>query len=291
MPTWRIVGFSGGIDSQATLLWVRNHFPNDKVVAVRSDVGGFENPVTELFVREYSEKVFPITTVTPTIAGVQLELTDRAIVTKGKLASYDPSQPLTMELLAKLKGRFPSTKARFCTEALKLVPFRQWMEANIPPEHDRERYIGVRRDESKARSTVARTEWDDYFECIVHRPICDWSKQQCFDYCLAAGEPVNPLYRMGFGRVGCNPCINSNKDQIRNWAARFPEAVDEIERIEVEVGRTFFPPGRVPGKGHVGVREIVEWSKTARGGNAMALPFVESEAENNSCSSQWGLCE
>lgn len=37
--------------------------------------------------------------------------------------------------------------------------------------------------------------------------------------------------------------------------------------------------------------DVVEWSKTTHGGKQLALPIVEIEAENGTCSSQYGLCE
>ncbi len=68
-----------------------------------------------------------------------------------------------------------------------------------------ERYSGVRRDESEARKDAAEKEWDEYFDCYLNRPLATWTKEKCFAYCRAAGEEINPLYTMGFSRVGCAP--------------------------------------------------------------------------------------
>lgn len=41
-----VVGLSGGIDSQAALRWVRNRFGDENVIALNSNAGGNENPLT-----------------------------------------------------------------------------------------------------------------------------------------------------------------------------------------------------------------------------------------------------
>lgn len=46
-----IVGFSGGIDSQACARWVLNRFPKEDVILTNSDAGGNEHPLTTEFVQ------------------------------------------------------------------------------------------------------------------------------------------------------------------------------------------------------------------------------------------------
>lgn len=53
-----IVGFSGGIDSQACARWVLNHFPPEDVLLLNSDAGGNEHPLTTEFV-VLIEKAYP----------------------------------------------------------------------------------------------------------------------------------------------------------------------------------------------------------------------------------------
>jgi hypothetical protein len=47
----------------------------------------------------------------------------------------------------------------------------------------------------------------------------------------------------------------------------------------------------IPGKSVALVDEVVEWSRTARGGRQYALPYLEVEAAAGGCMSRWGLCE
>lgn len=319
--TIHIVGFSGGIDSQACARWVLNRYPKESVLLVNSDAGGNEHPMTAAFIRQYSQEVHPVIEVS---AQVQ-DMDGRA---KGKIAEMGlkPTDPLTFDLLAKLKGRFPSTRAQFCTYHLKIVPQKRWIAENIDPTAEIIRYAGVRRDESRRRRNAPIESWDEYFDCPLIQPIARWKKQHCFDFVQAHGEPINPLYTLGFNRVGCAPCINSGKDDIRAWADRSPDMIDKIREWERSVGRTFFPPciprpehraamkawserwqvqkgtdekgepflvtlpdaPAKPMMPHNWVDEVVEWSRTTHGGRQVGLHVMY---ERPSCESKYGLCD
>ena len=149
--------------------------------------------------------------------------------------------PLSFGLLADLKGMFPASQSQFCTEILKLIPQRRWIREHLA-EEDFERYTGVRREESRRRADTPFRAWDKYYDCYLNSPICDWTKQMCFDYVKQYDEPINPLYSLGFERVGCAPCVNSTKEDVRLWADRFPEMIDKVRRWEQQVGRAFWAP-------------------------------------------------
>jgi 3'-phosphoadenosine 5'-phosphosulfate sulfotransferase (PAPS reductase)/FAD synthetase len=283
-----IVGFSGGIDSQAAARWVLKRFPSEDVILINSDAGGNEHPLTTAFVQEYSRTVHPVVVLQPLV--LDLWKTPGFAETRG----FDGNEPLSFERMIAIKGRPPSRKAQFCTEILKLRPQKRWVLENV--QDDYERYTGVRKDESEKRSKTPTREWDDYFDCWVNHPLTDWKKQQCFDY--VKGEPLNPLYSLGFGRVGCAPCINSGKDDITRWATRFPEMIDKIRGWEERTHNTFFSPcvpgiqPRLDGRGKISVHnwidEVVEWAKTDRGGKQFNI-FQGRDTPN--CESKFGLCE
>jgi hypothetical protein len=155
-------------------------------------------------------------------------------------------------------------------------------------DEPRARYTGLRRDESDPRKSTPMSEWDDYFGCIVHHPIFDWSKVMCFEYCEKKhGQEINPLYRLGFNRVGCAPCINSGRADIRNWSKRFPEMIDKLRGWERESGKTFFHP-MIPGKELNWIDEVVEWANCDRGGKQYSLEVM---APAPVCESKFGLCD
>lgn len=280
-----IVGFSGGVDSQACARWVLNRFPAEDVILTNSNAGSWEDPLTEEFLAWYGATVHPITRCDAIVADVWD--TPGFAETKG----LDGTEVLTFQRLVELKGRPPSRKAQFCTEILKLKPQRRWVRATFgvggPLEgQDYCRYKGVRRDESNTRKAQPFEEWDDYFDCHLYAPLADWSKQMCFDYVRAHGERVNELYRLGFNRVGCAPCINSSKADIANWAARRPEMIEKVRQLEAATGRTFFYPVDRDGQINT-IDEVVLWAQTSRGGNQIMLPM----ADRPNCESKYGLCE
>jgi 3'-phosphoadenosine 5'-phosphosulfate sulfotransferase (PAPS reductase)/FAD synthetase len=281
-----IVGFSGGVDSQACARWVLNRFPKEDVILVNSPVGGWEDPLTTEFVAWYSTTVHPVVTVQAIVA--DLWETPGFAETKG----FDGAALLTFEDMCRMKGCPPSPRAQFCTEIQKLKPQRRWMREQFgvggPYEgHDYCRYKGVRRDESNSRRDQPLEQWDDYFDCQLFAPIFDWSKTMCFDYVKAHGEQFNPLYTMGFNRVGCAPCINSSKADILNWQARRPEMIEKVRGLEDRNHHTFFGPVDRDGQQNR-IDEVLRWAGTSRGGEHRFLPMMN---EREGCESKYGLCE
>jgi 3'-phosphoadenosine 5'-phosphosulfate sulfotransferase (PAPS reductase)/FAD synthetase len=269
---------------------VLDHFPREDVILLNSNAGGNEHPITTEFVRWYSKNVHPVVEVNAIIADLGGVGTHSG-KTKQRREQYCDDDLMSFVDLATVKGRFPSRKAQFCTEYLKLAPQRRWIKENVTDlGHDIIRYSGVRRDESQQRKNTPDYKWDDYFDCYICYPIASWTKKQCFDFVKSRGERFNELYLLGFSRVGCAPCINSSKEDISQWGARFPEMIDKVRAWEQQVGRTFFAPC-VPGKAINWVDEVVAWAKTTRGGKQIALPFAEAEAAAGLCSSKYGLCE
>lgn len=154
------------------------------------------------------------------------------------------------------------------------------------------RYSGKRRDESESRKDTPYQQWDTWFDCDLFAPLVDWPKRWCFEYVTRYGEAINPLYLMGFERVGCAPCINSNKDDIQRWAERAPEMIDKIREWEARTGLTYFRPidrnrSRNDGQ-RDGIDEQVRWARTAHGGKRVFLPMM---TEQSGCESKYGLCE
>lgn len=286
MSMKHIVGFSGGIDSQACARWVLERYPKDDVILLNSNAGGNEHPITTEFIEWYSANIHPVVVIQPIVA-------DMAGRGKGMIEKLGlkPDDPLDFGTLAQIKQFFPAKTQQFCTTHLKLEPQRRWMKENI--HDDYVRYAGVRREEGKpnaeckGRYYTRIKEWDDYYDCELHHPIADWTKQMCFDYCKHHDGRFNELYTMGFNRVGCAPCVNSNKEDIRNWATRFPEMIDKVREWEKRTGRTFFRP-QASSSEWMWIDDIVRWAKTTRGGKQLSML---GDHVDEGCSSKYGICE
>jgi 3'-phosphoadenosine 5'-phosphosulfate sulfotransferase (PAPS reductase)/FAD synthetase len=281
-----IVGFSGGIDSQACARWVLNRFDPANVILLNSDAGGNEHPLTVEFIREYAEKIHPVTYMHAIVADMW------GTAGFAEKRGYDGNAVLDWPTMIEIKGRAPSPLARFCTDKLKIQPQLRWLKQNFGPGGqfngwDYVRYTGVRREESQKRKETQFQQWDSFYDCPLFAPLMDWTKQMCFDYVQAHGEPINELYKLGFGRVGCAPCINSGREDIRNWAMRFSAMIDKIREWEKRSGRTFFAP-MVPGKYMNNIDEVVEWAMCDVGGKQHLFPIM---IERKECESKYGLCE
>jgi 3'-phosphoadenosine 5'-phosphosulfate sulfotransferase (PAPS reductase)/FAD synthetase len=140
------------------------------------------------------------------------------------------------------KGRTPGVKSQFCTEKLKLEPVKAWMN-EIRRDREVLNYIGVRAQESERRSKLPERNFSEFYDAWVVRPLLRWSTDQVFAFLTEKGVPPNPLYGLGYGRVGCFPCIHANKSELSilpDWAW------DKLEEWESRVGRSWFAFGTVP---------------------------------------------
>lgn len=218
--------------------------------------------------------------------------------------------------LCLLKGRFPGTRSRFCSEELKHKPIEKYHESLMGEYTAVVSWQGVRRAESKARADLAK--WDVEFGSwepqpeglLIYRPIIDWSANQCFEMHVKHGIKPNPLYKKGMGRVGCMPCIHCTKSEMREIQRRYPEIIERIAEMErlvslaSKMGASTFFDARVTAKylgtGKTiddiktdthGINTFVEWAMTEHGGRQKSLIYAIELDDIPVCSSVYGLCE
>jgi len=138
------LGVSGGKDSTAVLLWLvyESGLPRERFVVTFCDTGN-EDPLTYAFLDVLSKRVFPIQTIRPKEDFWQL---------------------------AKRKRRFPSRKARFCTQFLKIIPSRDFILALLRKNKNVLTLNGVRREEARPgnnRGDARVFEFDNGLGCDV----------------------------------------------------------------------------------------------------------------------------
>jgi 3'-phosphoadenosine 5'-phosphosulfate sulfotransferase (PAPS reductase)/FAD synthetase len=306
-----VVSVSGGKDSTALLLLALERSP-DNLQAVFADTGN-EHQITYDYVQYLNDKVFPIRTVraefSRQIEGKRQYVlekwagkgVDQASIDRAAAALVPTGNPFLD--LCIWKGRFPSSRAAFCSHELKKNPIvGQVQTPLIDAGDDVISWQGVRRDESLNRRFLLKSERvqtrEDQGEMWNYRPILDWSAEDCFAMHRRHGIKHNPLYEMGMGRVGCMPCINCRKNELLEISKRFPEVIDRIEQWEAAVkqasksqGATFFaaPSDNSEWSATQTIRVVVEWSKTSRGGKQ--FDFLRMQDDGPICSSIYGLCE
>lgn len=222
LPRKNIISFSGGKDSTALLLWAKENL--DEYDAVWMDTG-WEHEITYGYV-DYIDKTL--------LDGKLIRL---------KSDKYDGFEDMVVK-----KNNMPSAKRRFCTDILKIRPYKKHLDL-FRDEYEIHSYVGIRADESYNRSKMKKENFDlDHLGVWVHRPLLDWTAEDVFDIMKKHDIEPNPLYKMGMKRVGCMPCIMTNKKEMKQIATRFPEVIDSIRRIEQKLDNTYFSMDYVPDK-------------------------------------------
>jgi 3'-phosphoadenosine 5'-phosphosulfate sulfotransferase (PAPS reductase)/FAD synthetase len=312
-----IISVSGGKDSTALLLLAIERQP-DNMQAVFADTG-HEHPHTYEYVQYLNDKVFPIRTVKADFAK-DIERKRGFVATKWReqgvaedvvlraIATLQPTGNPFLDLCI-WKGRFPSTKARFCSEELKRNPIIEQVQAPlIDAGDDVISWQGVRADESLARRNLVEMEskatWPNGATLWNYRPILKWTAEECFAMHKKHGIKHNPLYEQGMGRVGCMPCIHARKDELLAISQRFPEEIERVaewERIVAQASKrqaaTFFSgdlghkPTPEEAVAAFNIHSMINWSKTSRGKNNFDLFRTDSIEPGQLCSSIYGLCE
>lgn len=312
MSTRNVVSVSGGKDSTATLL-VAIALEAENLQAVFADTGN-EHEQTYAYL-DYLEDVTGVA-IQRVQADFSRQIDGKRLFVETKWRARGVPEDLVLAAIEMLqptgnpfldlciwKGRFPSRMAQFCTMELKRDPM---LEQVILPLMETGDMIlswqGVRREESLNRRYL--DECDEVGGGLFnYRPILKWDVAAVFEAHRYMGVKPNPLYAQGMSRVGCMPCINCTKDELREIALRFPEVIDRIERWENAVSlaakrgaASFFTVKNMGAKdlspaqvmNLANIRKTVEWSKTTRGGSQYDL-LIATDAD--ACSSAYGLCE
>lgn len=211
-------------------------------------------------------------------------------------ALHEPSGNPYLDLCIS-KGRFPASKSAFCTEELKTLPITEQIVLPMLRAGPVLQWLGIRADESRKRAGQPRY---NRVECgaMSWRPIFHWSVGDVWAQHRKHGLAPNPLYAMGATRVGCWPCINCRKSELRLFA-KTSEHVDRIRRWEDIVARankrhapTFFAAETDPtdkAGEYARIDKILEWARTSRGGRQFDMFFEQQPG--GGCTSDLGLCE
>ncbi len=321
-----ICSMSGGKDSLAQRLIARE--AEVETLSTFADTG-HEHPQTIEYL-DYLESILgPIKRVkadfTRQIEGKRKFIAEKwptTLVTECGLSADQAAETIELALntlkptgnpfldLCMWKGRFPSTKARFCTFELKHEPIKvQIVDPLLAAGKEVISWQGVRAQESPARALLA--EWECGLDIgkglSIYRPILHWTHEEVFAIAKRHGIKPNPLYMQGCSRVGCMPCIHARKSELAEIFSRWPEEIDRVARWEKLVAAcsrrgnsTFFASTHDPKKAEKridfisleshGIETYRDWALTTRGGNQFDL--FAGMVEPSVCNSVYaGVCE
>ncbi|MFG1173899.1 phosphoadenosine phosphosulfate reductase family protein [Erwiniaceae bacterium CAU 1747] len=321
-----IVSISGGKDSLA-----------DWLLAIESGVDfqtafadtGHEHPQTIEYLDYLESKLGPVKRVkadfTSRIENKRKFITEKWPVSLVEKCGFTPERAITAVALALetlkptgipfldlclWKGRFPSTKARFCTFELKHEPIKvQIVDPLIASGKKVISWQGVRAQESQKRAMLE--PWEEGLDIgpglAIYRPILKWKHEDVFALARRHGIKPNPLYEQGCSRVGCMPCIHARKSELAEIFSRWPEEITRVAAWEKLVARcsrrgnsTFFPSTQDPRKAERridfisveshGIETYRDWALTTRGGSQFDL--LATATDQGVCNSVYaGVCE
>lgn len=285
-PVLNHIGVSGGKDSDALLLWALHEAGYDKksIVASTCETSN-EDPHTYEHL-ELLRQLHPILRLMP-------------------------GRPF-WDLIRK-KKIFPTRKKRWCTELLKMVPTRHFVHALSDAGFKVLLHSGVRAEESQERAKLPDRDFDGFFALPIHRPLLKWGMKEVIAIHERYELPFNPLYAMGARRVGCFPCINSVKREVRLVAQFRPDKINFIRDMERELSdatgkpKTFFHAKTTPPrfrsvpfttkKGALikvaSIDDVVAWSLTGRRARGTWDEQGSLGLDNPAgvCSLTYGACE
>ena len=225
------ISHSGGKDSQAMTILLREVIPAEQIVVVHAPLGRVEWPGTLRHIERTTE--------------------DLPLILARARTDF-----LAM---VRRRGRFPTPSIRQCTSDLKRGPIERELRCYLKAHpHFGGRVvscIGMRADESvrrakqeavkaNARGSAAGRHWLDWL------PIHHLSEAQVFETIAAAGQRPHWVYRAGMSRCSCSFCIMASRKDLRTAARLRPALAAEVAALEDEIGHTL-SPNRVP------LREIV----------------------------------
>ncbi|MGA8271986.1 MAG: phosphoadenylyl-sulfate reductase [Candidatus Sulfotelmatobacter sp.] len=67
----------------------------------------------------------------------------------------------------------------------------------------------IRRDQTTARASAGKIEWDEKFGLVKINPIADWSSAQVWQYIRAHDTPYNALHDRSYPSIGCTHCTRA----------------------------------------------------------------------------------
>ena len=229
-----VVNHSGGKDSQAMMIKIREMVPADQIFVIHADLPGADWPGTWDHVVE-------------TTQGYRVE----------KVVAQDKTGKIkTFFDMVDSRQMWPSPQYRQCTSDLKRGPIEKAIRRFIKEKNLSGLIVncmGLRAEEScmrakavefkhNARNSKAGREWYDWL------PIHDWSVEKVFETIAAAGEEVHWAYKKGMERLSCVFCIMASKKDLITAATLQPELYQKYVAKEYEIGHTFCMPkkGQAP---------------------------------------------
>ena len=207
-----VLGLSGGRDSAALAVFMRQHYPELSIEYFFTDTGKELPEVYEFLGRLEGFLGKPIERLNP----------DR---------DFD-------FWLTQYKHFLPSPKTRWCTRQLKIRPFEQWLQLSLDAGTKVVSYVAIRADEDYREGYTATNP-----NITVRLPFREASvdKAGVLDILEASGVGLPDYYKWR-SRSGCTFCFFQQKIEWVRLMEEHPDAYEDAKLYEknaVEHGSPF----------------------------------------------------
>jgi 3'-phosphoadenosine 5'-phosphosulfate sulfotransferase (PAPS reductase)/FAD synthetase len=164
--------------------------------------------------------------------------------------------------------RFPNGMRKTCTERLKILPAKKWMDM-IDPDRTAICVLGVRRSESKRRvnTPIFEASSPNHGGRSLWKPLAEYGDEARDGLLVSAG--FEPLPHRS---DECEMCIHANRDDLRRMSDR---AISRTRALEVATGKVMFRPKAYAGA--VGIDEVMRWAHSERGKFKPAVPMPDAD--------------
>lgn len=214
-----VCNHSGGKDSQAMLIKLRQQVPDDQILVIHAHLPGVEWEGTVEHIK----------------------------ATIGDLPFIECRSVKTFFEMVEHRGMFPSPQQRQCTSDLKRGPIerevRRYLKANPRFGGLVVNCMGLRAAESanrakakvfkfNPRNSKAGREWYDWL------PIHEMAKATVFATIASADQTPHWAYDAGMTRLSCCFCIMASQADLRTAARLNPCLAKKYIRLEERLGHT-----------------------------------------------------
>lgn len=197
-----VLGLSGGRDSAALAIFMRQQYPSLDIEYFFTDTGKELPEVYEFLVRLEGFLGRPIHRLNP----------DR---------DFD-------FWLARYKHFLPSPRTRWCTRQLKIRPFEKWLEEDLQRGRRVNSYVAIRADENhRDGHSSTHPKLQTFLPFREHGIDLNGVKE-----ILEASGVGLPAYYRWRSRSGCTFCFFQQKIEWVRLREEHPDAFEEAKRYE-----------------------------------------------------------
>ncbi|MCQ4139208.1 phosphoadenosine phosphosulfate reductase family protein [Chryseobacterium sp. EO14] len=139
-------------------------------------------------------------------------------------------------------------------------------------------------------------KWCEKYDDSLIRPVFNKTGDEVIYYSLNRGYEINPRYKRGHKRVGCDPCIFEDIPSLKITVIESPAVVDKVIYAEEKANSSFFPPNKIPkryhskrdkkGKTYPTMRDVARYIN-----DKTAIPDMFTDDPVFKCKSHYNICE